>query len=149
MAGNTKIDQEPTEMVKYTISCSGCGSEINKETEMCPNCSAMQPGISQDISSSDKINNDQIADGLLRLCAIINGTWDNILTSIQSMSFLREVALYIDCTILAIWKHKKQTETTEITKFSSEYGSRIGENAEICSECGMSAIRKNHDWQWD
>ena len=142
MAGNTKIDQEPTEMVKNTISCSGCGSEINKETEMCTSCSAMQPEISQNSSSSDKINNDQIADGLLRLCAIINGTWDNILTSIQSISFLRVVALYIDCTILAIWKQKKQTETTEITKFCSECGSRIGENAEICPECGIRANRK-------
>jgi RNA polymerase subunit RPABC4/transcription elongation factor Spt4 len=142
MSGDTKIDQEPTEMVKNTNSCSECGSEINEETEMSPSCSAIQPEISQNSSSSDKINNDPIADGLLRLCAIINGTWDNILISIQSISFLREVALYIDCSILAIWKHKNQAETTEITKFCSECGSRIGENAEICPECGVGEVRK-------
>jgi RNA polymerase subunit RPABC4/transcription elongation factor Spt4 len=142
MAGNTKIFHEPTEMAKSTNSCPVCGSEINEETEMCPSCRAIEPEISQNSSSSDKINNDQIANGLLRLCAIINGTWDNILTSIQSISFLREVALYIDCSILAIWKHKNQTETTEITKFCSECGSRIGENTEICPECGMGVVRK-------
>jgi hypothetical protein len=50
---------------------------------------------------------DPIAEGLLRLCAIINGTWNEILASIQSISFIRETALYIDCTILAIWKKRK------------------------------------------
>ena len=87
MAGNTNEVQEPTEMVINTNSCSGCGSEIN--------------------AKADTINKDPIEDGLLRLCAIINGTWDDILASIQSISFLREAALYIDCTILAIWKRKK------------------------------------------
>ena len=87
MAGNTEKVQEPTEMVKNTNSCSGCGSEIN--------------------AKADIINKDPIADSLLRLCAIINGTWNDILASIQSISFLREAALYIDCTILAIWKRKK------------------------------------------
>jgi hypothetical protein len=107
MAGNTEIVQKPIEMVKNTNSCSGCGSEINAKAEMCPNCSSVQPGISQNSSSSDIINKDPIEDGLLRLCAIINGTWDDILASIQSISFLREAALYIDCTILAVWKQKK------------------------------------------
>lgn len=107
MAGNAEIVQKSTERVKNTNSCSGCGSEINAEAELCPNCSEMRPGISQNVSSSDIINKDPIADGLLRLCAIINGTWDEILASIQSISFLREAALYIDCTILAVWKRKK------------------------------------------
>jgi rRNA maturation endonuclease Nob1 len=142
MAGSMKIVQEPNEIAKNAISCSGCGSEINKGAEMCPNCGAMQHGMSQKPFSSNIRNKDPMADGLLRLCAIINGTWGNILTSIQSISFLREVALYIDCTILAIWKHKKQTETTDITKLCSECGSRIGENAEICPECGISAVKK-------
>ena len=87
MAGNTEKVQEPTEMVKNTDSCSGCGSEIN--------------------AKADIINKDPIADSLLRLCAIINGTWNDILASIQSISFLRDAALYIDCTILAVWKRKK------------------------------------------
>ena len=87
MAGNTEKVQEPTEMVKNTNSCSGCGSEIN--------------------AKADIINKDPIADSLLRLCAIINGTWNDILASIQSIAFLRDAALYIDCTILAVWKRKK------------------------------------------
>jgi hypothetical protein len=87
MAGNTEKVQEPTEMVKNTNSCSGCGPEIN--------------------AKADIINKDPIADGLLRLCAIINGTWNDILASIQSIAFLRDAALYIDCTILAVWKRKK------------------------------------------
>jgi hypothetical protein len=107
MAGNAEIVQESIEMAKNTNSCSGCGSEINAEAELCPNCSEMRPGISQNVSSSDIINKDPIADSLLRLCAIINGTWNDILASIQSISFLRDVALYIDCTILAVWKRKK------------------------------------------
>jgi RNA polymerase subunit RPABC4/transcription elongation factor Spt4 len=137
MAGNTKIVREPTEMVIDINSCSGCGSEINGDTEMCPNCSVAQPGISHNSSSSDVRNKDPIADGLLRLCAIINGTWDNILTSIQSISFLREVALYIDCTILAIWKNKKQPETKEITKSCSRCGFKIDAKDEICPKCGI------------
>jgi len=84
MAGNTEIVPEPIEMVN---SCSDCSSEIKPE--------------------EDTINKDTIANCLLRLCAIINGTWNDILASIQSISFLRETALYIDCTILAIWKRKK------------------------------------------
>jgi len=87
MAGNTKKVQEPTEIVENTNSCSGCGSEIN--------------------AKADIINKDRIADSLLRLCAIINGTWNDILASIQSISFMRDAALYIDCTILAVWKRKK------------------------------------------
>lgn len=138
MAGNTEIVQKSTERVKNTNSCSGCGSEINAKAEMCPNCSSVQPGVSQNSSSSDIINKDPIEDGLLRLCAIINGTWDDILASIQSISFLREAALYIDCTILAIWKHKKQAETKEITKFCSECGSKISALADICPKCGIS-----------
>ena len=138
MAGNTKIFHEPTEMAKSTNSCSECGSEINEKTEMCPNCSgAAQPGISQNPSSSDIRNRDPIADSLLRLCAIVNGTWDNILTSIQSISFLREMALYIDCTILAIWKNKKQPETKEITKSCSRCGFKIDAKDEICPKCGI------------
>jgi len=84
MTGNTEIVQEPVEMVN---SCSECSSEIN--------------------AKGDTIKKDPIANCLLRLCAIINGTWNDILASIQSISFLRETALYIDCTILAIWKRKK------------------------------------------
>jgi hypothetical protein len=84
MAGNTEMVQEPVEMVS---SCSECSSNIN--------------------AKEDIIKKDPIANCLLRLCAIINGTWNDILASIQSISFLREAALYIDCTILAIWKRKK------------------------------------------
>jgi hypothetical protein len=84
MAGNTEIVREPIEMEN---SCSECGSVID--------------------AKGDKIKKDPIANCLLRLCAIINGTWNDILASIQSISFLRETALYIDCTILAIWKRKK------------------------------------------
>ena len=138
MAGNTEKVQEPTEMVKYTNSCYRCGSKISAKAEMCPNCSAMKPGISQNLSSSDITNKDQIENGLLRLCAIINGTWNDILASIQSVSFLREAALYIDCTILAIWKHKKHAESNEITKSCSECGLKIGASAEICPKCGIS-----------
>jgi hypothetical protein len=96
MAGNTEIVQELNGTSKSTSSCPGCGSEKD--------------------SKADTTNKDPIADGLLRLCAIINGTWDDILASIQSISFLREAALYIDCTILAIWKRKKQAKTEEIAK---------------------------------
>jgi hypothetical protein len=90
MAENTEMVQKQTEIVENANSCSGCGSKIN--------------------AKADRINKDPIADGLLRLCAIINGTWDDILASIQSISFLREVALYIDCTILAVWKRKKNKQ---------------------------------------
>ena len=138
MAGNTEIVQEPTEMVKGTYSCSRCGSKISAQAEMCPSCSAVQPGRSQNSSSSDIINKDRIEDGLLRLCAIINGTWNDILASIQSISFLRDAALYINCTILAVWKHKKQAESNEITKSCSECGSKISVSAEICPKCGIS-----------
>jgi hypothetical protein len=113
MAGNTEIVQEPAEVAKNTNS------------------------ISQKSSFSDIIDKDLVANGLLRLCAIINGTWNDILASIQSVSFLRDAALYIDCTILAIWKHKKQTDSNELTKFCSECGSKIGVSAEICPKCGM------------
>jgi hypothetical protein len=84
MTGNTEIVSEPIEIVN---PCSECGSEIKPK--------------------EDTIGKDPIANCLLRLCAIINGTWNDILASIQSISFLRETALYIDCTILAIWKRKK------------------------------------------
>jgi hypothetical protein len=84
MTENTERSQEPTKMVN---SCSKCGSEIT--------------------AKEDTKNKDPIGNCLLRLCAIINGTWNDILASIQSISFLREAALYIDCTILAIWKRKK------------------------------------------
>jgi hypothetical protein len=87
MDEKTEIAQEPVETAKTTNSCSGCSSKINTK-----------------INIKKK---DQIADGLLRLCAIINGTWNDILASIQSISFLRETALYIDCTILAIWKRRR------------------------------------------
>ena len=80
MARNMKKIQEPTRMAKNTKYCSACSSEDDTEADM--------------------TKRDLIADGLLRLCAIINGTWDDILASFQSISFLREVALYIDCTIL-------------------------------------------------
>ncbi|MCX6673017.1 MAG: hypothetical protein NTY37_04475 [Methanothrix sp.] len=117
MAGNTELIQEPNEMAKNTGSCSGCSSEDDVETDI--------------------TKKDLIADGLLRLCAIINGTWDDILASIQSISFLRDAALYIDCTILAIWKRKKQAEAKEITKLCSECGSKIGSSAEACPKCGI------------
>jgi hypothetical protein len=138
MAGKMGIIQEPIEMVRDTNSCSRCGSKISAKAEMCSSCNAVQPGISHNSSSSDIINKDRIADGLLRLCAIINGTWSDILASIQSVSLLREAALYIDCTILAIWKHKKQAESNEITKFCFECGLKINASAGICPECGIS-----------
>ena len=106
-----------TEMAKNTSTCSGCDSEVD--------------------AKADITNKDPIANGLLRLCAIINGTWNDILASIQSISFLRDAALYIDCTILAIWKRKKQAEAKEITKFCPECGSKIGVSAEICPKCGI------------
>lgn len=67
--------------------------------QYCPEC------ISKINNISIK-NKDQIADCLLRLCAIINGTWNDILASLQTISFIRQMALYIDCTILAIWKRR-------------------------------------------
>jgi len=104
---NSGIIRESIEMAKDTTSCPECGFEIGAKAAMCPNCHAMQPGKSQNLSPSNRTDKDPVADCLLRLCAIINGTWDDILASIQSISFLREVALYIDCTILAVWKRKK------------------------------------------
>jgi hypothetical protein len=89
MAGITEIVPEPTEIVN---PCSECGFEIQPKEYTIK-------------------NRDPIANCLLRLCAIISGTWNDILASIQSISFLRETALYIDCTILAIWKRKKPAET--------------------------------------
>jgi hypothetical protein len=59
------------------------------------------------VEAADIKNKDRIENCLLRLCAIINGTWNDILASIQSISFLRETALYIDCTILAVWKRRR------------------------------------------
>jgi hypothetical protein len=117
MAENRELIQEPNEMAKNTSSCSGCGSEID--------------------AKADITNKDPISNGLLRLCAIINGTWNDIPASIQSISFLREVALYIDCTFLAMWKRKKQAETEAITKSCSQCGSKIGARAEICPKCGI------------
>ncbi|MCX6678635.1 MAG: hypothetical protein NTU95_11935 [Methanothrix sp.] len=117
MSRNTEKVQEPTEMAKNTNSCSKCSSE--------------------DDVVADITKKDLIADGLLRLCAIINGTWNDILASVQSISLLREAALYIDCTILAIWKRKKQADAKEITKLCSECGSKIGSSAEACPKCGM------------
>jgi hypothetical protein len=110
MARNREMIQIPTEMVKNINFCSECGSEINgkAKAEMCPTCSAAQPAISQNPFSPDITINDPIADALLKLCAIINGTWNDILASIQSISFLRELALYIDCNILAIWKQRNK-----------------------------------------
>jgi len=87
MDEKTEIAQEPGERAKRDNSCLGCNSKIN--------------------NNSDIKNKDTIENALLRLCAIINGTWNDILASIQSISFLRETALYIDCTILAIWKKKR------------------------------------------
>jgi hypothetical protein len=138
MAENTEKIQEQMEMAKDTNSRSGCCSENDAKEEICPNCSILQPGISQNAPLSEIKNGDTIADGLLRLCSIINGTWNDILASIQSISVLREMALYIDCTILAIWKHKKQKEKEYFTKFCSECGFRIGKSAETCPKCGKS-----------
>jgi hypothetical protein len=87
MDEKTEIVQEPVKMAKTTNSCSGCSSKINTKQYI--------------------KNKDPIANCLLRLCAIINGTWNDILASIQSISFLRDTALYIDCTILAIWKRRR------------------------------------------
>ncbi len=61
----------------------------------------------EETAKTDIKNKDRIENCLLRLCAVINGTWNDILASIQSISFLRETALYIDCTILAIWKRRR------------------------------------------
>jgi len=58
-------------------------------------------------AKTDIKDTDRIENCLLRLCAVINGTWNDILASIQSISFLRETALYIDCTILAKWKRRR------------------------------------------
>lgn len=87
MDEKTEIAQEPVETAKTTNSSPGCNSEIN--------------------TKSDMKNEDPIENYLLRLCAIINGTWNDILASIQSISFLRETVLYIDCTILSIWKRRR------------------------------------------
>jgi hypothetical protein len=114
MTRNREKTQELKETAKDTNSCSGCGSEND--------------------AKADIIKKDPIENALLGLCAIINGTWDDILASIQSISFLREVALYIDCTILAIWKEKKQAEA--ITKSCSQCDLKIGASAEICPACG-------------
>jgi ribosomal protein L40E len=116
MAKNTEKIPEQKEMAKNSNSCSKCSSEDDVE--------------------ADITKKDPIAEGLLRLCAIINGTWNDILASIQSISFLREAALYIDCTILAIWKRKKQAEANEITKLCSECGSKIASSAKACPKCG-------------
>ncbi|MDD2835980.1 MAG: hypothetical protein PHY05_07495 [Methanothrix sp.] len=72
---------------------------MDEKTEM-----AQEP---EETAKTDIKNKDRIENCLLRLCAVINGTWNDILASIQSISFLRETALYIDCTILAIWKRRK------------------------------------------
>jgi len=88
MNEKTEIAQETGERAKRDNSCPGCNSRINKNLDI--------------------KNKDVIENALLRLCAIINGTWNDILSSIQSISFLRETALYIDCTILAIWKKRKR-----------------------------------------
>jgi hypothetical protein len=110
MERNTEIVQEPTEMAKKTNSCSECGSEIDLRAkgEICPTCSATQPAISHNSFSPDITIKDSTAYALLKLCDIINGTWNDILASTQSISLLRELALYIDCNILAIWKHRKK-----------------------------------------
>jgi hypothetical protein len=108
MARNGKIVKKPMKIDEEATSCSECGFKIDARAEMCPNCRAMRPVIPQNLSESNRTNKDPVAEGLLRICAIINGTWDDILASIQSISFMREVALYIDCTILAIWKRKKK-----------------------------------------
>ena len=114
MARNTEKIPDQKEMAKNSNSCSKCSSEDDVE--------------------ADITKKDPISDGLLRLCAIINGTWNDILASIQSI--LREAALYIDCTILAIWKRKKQAEAKEIAKLCSECGSKIASSAKACPKCG-------------
>jgi hypothetical protein len=110
MARDMEIVQEPTEIVENTNSCSECGSEINAKTkaEVCLICSNAQPAISQKSSSPDITTKDPIAYVLLKLCDIINGTWNDLLASTQSISVLRELALYIDCNILSIWKHRNK-----------------------------------------
>jgi hypothetical protein len=72
---------------------------MDEKTEM-----AQEP---EETAKTDIKNKDRIENCFLKLCAVINGTWNDILASIQSISFLREAALYIDCTILAIWKRRK------------------------------------------
>jgi hypothetical protein len=108
MTRNTEIVEDLTEMVNKANSCSECDPEINSnaKAEMCRNCGVVRPAISKNASPPNIMMKDPIADGLLRVCAIINGTWNDILASIQSISFLREMALYIDCNILAIWRQK-------------------------------------------
>ena len=85
MAGKREMAHETDVVAGRDYPCQECDSKINNKTIK---------------------NEDQIANGLLRLCAIINGTWNDILASLQTISFLREMALYIDCNILAIWKKR-------------------------------------------
>ena len=86
MAGKREMAHDAKVAAERDSSCPECNSKINNNTVI--------------------KNEDQISDGLLRLCAIINGTWNDILASLQTISFLREMALYIDCSILAIWKKR-------------------------------------------
>ena len=80
--------------------------EMARETEAVAGKDRSCPGCDSKNNTIIRKNKDQIADCLLRLCAIINGTWNDILASLQTVSFLREMALYIDCSILAIWKKR-------------------------------------------
>jgi hypothetical protein len=113
MVRNMEIVQEPTEMVISINSCSECGSEIEVKTkaESCLTFGDARPAISQKSTPPDIADitaKDPIAYALLKLCDIINGTWNDILASTQSISTLRELALYIDCNIIAIWKHRNK-----------------------------------------
>lgn len=86
MAGKREMAHEAEDVAGKDYSCPGRSTKINNKVIK---------------------NKDQIANCLLRLCAIINGTWNDILASLQTISFLREMALYIDCSILAIWKNRR------------------------------------------
>jgi hypothetical protein len=92
MAGKREMARETEAVAGRDRSCPECDSENN---------------------TNIRKNKDQIADCLLRICAIINGTWNDILASLQTVSFLREMALYIDCNILAIWKNRRAKTNKE------------------------------------
>jgi hypothetical protein len=101
------VIREEAETAKNTNLCPASGCDNDAKAETCPKCGEPKTGRSERPPSSDRINKDPIEGCLLKLCAVINGAWYDVMASIQSVSFLREAALYIDCTILSIWKRKK------------------------------------------